>query len=251
MPTTERILITVRTYPNPSTQYHETVCTGGITDQGEWRRLYPVPLRYLDERQKFHTWDVIKVAVRPSRHDKRPESRSPDLGTIEIVDKLKSWDSKVQWVCPFSFESLEEMKSAGRSLGSVRIGEVLDLEAKPAPAEWDAKRQQKLSQLMLFDRTLPLEPVPFQFRFKWRDLCGAEHNSLVISWEMAETYRQYRERYDNPIDKMKRILLDDYLSSKRNSEFFMGNHSRFRKTFMVCGWFIPPKRMEQSDGRLF
>ena len=38
----ERVLITVMTYPHPSTKYDEVVCTAGISAQGEWVRLYPV-----------------------------------------------------------------------------------------------------------------------------------------------------------------------------------------------------------------
>jgi len=36
------ILILVKTYPIPSKNYLETVCTAGVTDIGEWIRLYPV-----------------------------------------------------------------------------------------------------------------------------------------------------------------------------------------------------------------
>jgi hypothetical protein len=50
--TAERILVTVRTYPNLSTKYIETVCTGGINDKGEWRRLYPVPFPQNQEEKQ-------------------------------------------------------------------------------------------------------------------------------------------------------------------------------------------------------
>ena len=41
---TLRFLVTAKTHPLPSTKYRETVCTAGITEAGEWVRLYPVAL---------------------------------------------------------------------------------------------------------------------------------------------------------------------------------------------------------------
>ena len=40
-----KVLITVMTYPLPSRGYQELVCTAGVTEQGEWIRLYPVDYR--------------------------------------------------------------------------------------------------------------------------------------------------------------------------------------------------------------
>ena len=42
-----KILITVTTYPLPSRSYDELVCTAGITEDGKWIRIYPVPLSSL------------------------------------------------------------------------------------------------------------------------------------------------------------------------------------------------------------
>jgi hypothetical protein len=44
-------MITVKTYPNPSETYGETVCVAGVRlDRGrpEWIRLYPVKFRNAD-----------------------------------------------------------------------------------------------------------------------------------------------------------------------------------------------------------
>jgi hypothetical protein len=38
----KRVLITVRTYPVPSAKSIEASCTGGITGDGQWMRLFPV-----------------------------------------------------------------------------------------------------------------------------------------------------------------------------------------------------------------
>ena len=46
MPKT-KVLITVTTYPLPSRSYDELVCTAGILENGEWIRIYPIPLSFL------------------------------------------------------------------------------------------------------------------------------------------------------------------------------------------------------------
>ena len=55
----KRILITVKTYPCPSNKYKETVCTAGITDAGEWIRLYPVPFRHIDDYKQYKLFSWI------------------------------------------------------------------------------------------------------------------------------------------------------------------------------------------------
>src|SRR5947209_8441178 len=104
----ERILITVRTYPTFSKQYIETVCTGGINDKGDWRRLYPVPLRYVDEDRQFSTFDVVDVTLRDGT-DGRPESRKPDLATLKITAHLSDWSMRCQWVNPTIARSMDAM----------------------------------------------------------------------------------------------------------------------------------------------
>lgn len=209
---TERILITVRTYPTPSTNYRETVCVGGINDKGKWRRLYPVPFRDLAKNQQFHIWDVIQVALQPSTSDKRIESRKPHLPTLEITGKAKSGADKCHWVEPTCFTSLRELKDADASLGPVIIDKVHDMEAIKDSEEWDPKRKAKIEQMMLFDKARPLEKIPFKFRFRWRDGDGEEHDSLVISWEMCETWRKFRIRYEDPIEKIREKLLGTYFA---------------------------------------
>jgi hypothetical protein len=43
----KKVLITVTTYPLPSRSYDELVYTAGILEDGNWIRIYPVPLSFL------------------------------------------------------------------------------------------------------------------------------------------------------------------------------------------------------------
>ena len=247
--TRERILITVRTYPVISLQYIETVCTGGITDGGEWRRLYPVPLRYIDEERQYKTFDVVDVEVTPGK-DTRPESRVPVVATLRIISSLKSWTQRRNWVERTTFASLDEMVSAGKSLAPVQVREVLEFIAEPTAPQWNQAQLEKIKQGNLFDDRQPLEKIPFDFRFRWMDGSGKEYNSHVMAWEFGETWRSYSRRYADPIAVMRDKWLNDLCSPKRDVSFFMGNQNRFRDQFSICGIFGPPKQKE-SDATLW
>ena len=70
----KRVLITVLTYPCPSEKYIETVCTAGITDQGEWIRIYPLKLRLLQKSLHKFNWYDFEVEKRSANKDFRKES---------------------------------------------------------------------------------------------------------------------------------------------------------------------------------
>src|ERR1700682_1698027 len=73
----KRVLITVRTYPVPATKGVEVSCTAGVTDDGKWIRLFPLPYRLLDDENKFRKYQWINVKSAKARHDSRPESFNP------------------------------------------------------------------------------------------------------------------------------------------------------------------------------
>lgn len=241
----ERILITVRTYPTPSAKYIETVCVGGINDHGEWRRLVPVPLRYLEGAKRFRTYDVIELKVGPGS-DGRPETRQPHLPSLRVIDHIESWRARWDWVKPTIVQSVEVLQGQGRTLAPVSVAEVLEFVAKPTTPDWTQAQKEKLRQAQLFDDRKALEKIPFQFRFRWRDEDGGEHNSQALAWEMLETYRQFRKRYCNPVDVMRAKWLDDVCGPGRRVSFYLGNLAKRRSVFCVCGWFNPPKEVADS-----
>ena len=84
---TAKVLITVMTYPHPCRGYQELVCTAGVTESGEWIRLYPVDYRYREQHQKFKKYQWIEVVLGPNGagNDNRKESRRPDLDSIKLL----------------------------------------------------------------------------------------------------------------------------------------------------------------------
>ena len=83
---TERILVTVKTYPTMSTKYGETVCTAGIREDGTWVRIYPVPFRRLGEEEQYKKFDWIEAQFQKSSRDRRPESLNP----MDVRELLKT-----------------------------------------------------------------------------------------------------------------------------------------------------------------
>src|SRR5690348_12783983 len=80
-----RALIWAKTYPELSSRYAETVCTGAVLEDGQPIRLCPVPFRYLGSEQRYKLYDWITVPASQNSADPRPESykvRSDDLGLV-------------------------------------------------------------------------------------------------------------------------------------------------------------------------
>ena len=241
----ERILITVRTYPNLSSKYIETVCTGGINDAGLWRRLYPVPLRMLGDEKQYKTFDVVRVKL-GGNPDGRPESRRPDTSTIEVLAHIDDWRARRDWVLPTALESMAALRGTNRTLAPVRVREVLEFIANPISDQWDARQIEMLRQEGLFEGPKPLEKLPFDFRLRWRDGDGQEHDSKFLAWEVGQTWRSYRHRYADPVEKMREKWMTDLFGPNRDVWFFMGNFAEHRQHFGVCGAFTPPKETDTS-----
>lgn len=237
----EQILITVRTYPTLSEKYQETVCTGGINRDGQWRRLYPVQWRLLDKEKQYRQYDLIEASIGETTSDGRPESRRIDASTIKLADRVNDWKTRIDWVRPTVCESLDQMKALGRTLAPVRVQVVKEFRAIPDTAEWSPKQQELLRQDGLFEGPEPLEKIPFDFRLVWIDGEGQEHNSKFIDWEVCQTWRAYRNRYENPIDVMRQKWMSTHFAADRAIYFYMGNFAQHPKAYGVCGVFFPPK----------
>lgn len=253
-PARERLLIAVRTYPTPSKNYVETVCTGGITDGGEWRRLYPIPFRLLEHDQRYRTFNIVEVELARSS-DTRKETRKPLSTTLKVSGEVTDWAARWRWIDPTAFDSLAALQAAEATLAPVRVGEVMDLTWESAPGEWSKKQLESYKQQMMFgDDLVPPEKIPFKFYFHWREAAGKEHKSLCISWELLQAWREYRKRYAEPLGVLREKILGDTVGPSRRISFFMGNLFQRRHIFVVCGWFAPPDRdIEKAvnEGDLF
>ena len=99
----KRVLITARTYPTPAKKGVEVSCTAGITDQGEWIRLFPIPYRFLESDKRFKKYQWIEVEIAKSS-DPRPESYEVNIDSIHILgDPLPTrpyWQPRMDIISP-------------------------------------------------------------------------------------------------------------------------------------------------------
>jgi hypothetical protein len=65
----------------------------------------------------------------------------------------------------------------------------------------------------------------------------------VIDWELAESYRSWRERYEQPVllEKIRQRFLEEMCAETKDTVFFVGNMHQHPKSFLVLGVFWPPK----------
>ena len=115
-----KFLLTVAAYPLPSRSYDELVCTAGITGDGEWIRLYPVPLSFLTDLKgsgqiKSIKYNWIELDLQKRTDDFRPESHSPvdykfsDLIILGHIDTKQNWYERKQYCLKNVYTNLDQL----------------------------------------------------------------------------------------------------------------------------------------------
>ena len=164
----------------PSAKYDELVCTAGVTESGDFVRLYPINFRDLPFSQQYKKYQWIEVMAEKHRgRDVRRESYRPDSDTIQIIgEPIKSnpgnWGERARYalakkVC--SMEELKDQQEADRtSLGIFKPKKVHDLVISPDDPDWKESFKAALQQARLWERrTVSKEPprkVPFKFHYR-------------------------------------------------------------------------------------
>lgn len=255
-----KVLITVMTYPHPSSGHQELVCTAGITERGDWVRLYPVDYRYRPKHQQFRKYQWIEVALEPvgHGHDNRRESRKPDLDSIRIIgeplDTKDKWAARRKIIDAMPHHTVNELKAqfdADRaSLGIVRPSRVLDLDIRPADAEWKPEWQNLFSQLKLFGPPQkPLRKLPYSFHYIFE--CNDSekpHTAMCEDWELGTLFLKESDRLgsdEKAAESVRDKFFGELCRDDKETRFFMG--TRFPcNTWLVVGIFWPPKIVQAS-----
>lgn len=258
-----KVLITVMTYPHPSRGYQELVCTAGVTDTGDWVRLYPVDYRYRENHQKFRKYQWIEVELEPTGagNDKRKESRRPNLESIRVLgeplDTNDGWRARREIIDHLPHMTRNQLMALHEqdrtSLGIVRPSRVLDLEIRAADPEWKPEWQMLFKQLTLFGPPQkPLRKIPFTFHyvFECEDSGGKAHTAMCEDWELGALFLKEAERLGTDkaaADSVRRKYLEEMCDPQKDTRFFMGTHFPYN-TWLVLGVFWPPK---DAQKRLF
>jgi hypothetical protein len=234
------------------------VCTAGVTEAGEWVRLYPVDYRYRPKNQKFRKYQWIKVdlAARGGGNDDRKESRKPDLDSIQLLgDPLgtdDAWRSRREIIDRLPVQTVLQLQALHAqdktSLGIVRPKRILDLAIEDASHEWKPEWQQLYSQLLLFGPPpKPLAKVPFKFSYVFEcDDSQKPHNAMIEDWELGVLYLKEMARLGDEkkaAESVRHKFFDELCASDRDTRFFMGTVFPYN-TWVVVGVFWPPKHFQ-------
>lgn len=268
-----KILITVKTYPQLSSKYTETVCTAGINEKGEWVRLYPIPFRKLDHEQRYEKYRWIEADVEKNLTDFRPESYRPlDYEEIRLLDFITTkkdpyWLARRKWVEKTKvYTSLSELLADCRdpknvSLATFKPTKILDFSHEDDDREWPQEKVFQIeNQLSLFDTPAEnpfkvVEKIPYKFRFKFQDADGTVSNLSIEDWEIFELFRNCRRNHRGDEQKalidVRKKYYDD-LARTTDLHLFLGTTLQWQRRkasnpFMIIGTFYPkPKPKEEQ-----
>lgn len=246
----ERLLVLAKACPEISSKYESLVCVAGITDKGEWRRIYPIPWKVFWKTSstyfKKKTWIEYELQDnKPSDH--RPESRKIKFETIKMLREASF--KEIQKNLNERLSTIEDIESKGakvQSIGVLKPLEILDF--SPTTNQHYESLLNRSSQLNLFGKkAIHLDIPKYKYRYIFKDdKDGRIHEMLCEDWEVGELHRKCEEyriqgKYKNEEEvqeKVRQKFLE--LSKNSNSYFIVGSHFRF-PTFMIVGLIYPKK----------
>lgn len=266
-----KILITVVAYPLPSRSYDELVCTAGFDENGDWIRIYPVPLKFLkglkqNEKTSSYKYNWIELDLKRRLDDFRPESYSPikydfsDLKVMEQLDTKNNWELRKNICLKKVYENIKELISDSKapkntSLAVFKPTEIIDLIIKEDKREWknewtDLRKQRDLFQDLDNDKPEKIIPkLPYKFYYHFKDNEGKESKLMIEDWELGSLYWKCLERSNNDEEEAKQKVIEKYLNqfTKKNDLYlFLGttklwHQRRATNPFVIVGIFYPLK----------
>jgi hypothetical protein len=256
----KRILVTAKAAPESSTRHGDSVCTAGITDDGEFIRLYPITLGLFQRGKGPRKFDWIEVECQKSDEMLgRKESYKVRENTIRIIDRGLNqpkkghvdWAARNEILMPLKANSIEDLERAfgedHTSLGFVKVGELQDF-YKTQDLREEEQVIHKVMQSILdveygTERLTALETlnqIPHIFRYKFTCQGSAchRHDMTCEDWELFQSCRQWPKRYG---DQTWEMLKDKFYTKMKQSDlhFFMGTESRYGR-WLIIGLYYPP-----------
>ncbi|MHC4663468.1 MAG: hypothetical protein ACYS8W_17550 [Planctomycetota bacterium] len=243
----KKVLVTVKTYPHPSTSYGELVCTAGVLANGEFIRLYPMPFRYLPEDQRFEKYQWIELWVERNDNDPRPESFRPVLHrAIKPLEKIIKWNQRAQYLFKNELIPMCEFRQHSRkeaSLGIIKPANVKRFIIEYSTEDWNSKQKAEMKQMRLDIKRIPLEKIPYKFSYEFTcthpDCNG--HKQMISDWEIGALFRKMREKYEikDALSKVEEKFFNFICGPEKDIHFFVGTVLE-HNTWIVLGTYYPP-----------
>lgn len=111
--------------------------------------------------------------------------------------------------------------------------------------QWTKQQLTNLDQTMLFNTnpTEKLEKIPhkFKYEFQCNDPECNGHTMSCTDWEMAESYRRWRDEYEEEWETAFRKRYEDEIINKLDTHFYVGTVHRHPTEWIIVGLFYPPR----------
>lgn len=264
------VLISVKTYPLPSSKYGELVCTAGFLPDGRWIRLYPIPFRGLSYDNRFSKYHWVTLDLIRSEKDFRPESYRPKFGIDKIkvgkkidTGKHKDWAERKKYALKEVFTSMNEILQLAKgnekkSLATLKPQEIIDFVIEADTRDWKQKWQDQTLQYNLFDldengegkKREIVAKVPYKYSYRFLSRGDKNPRQLMIEdWEIGMLYwnclRQCNGDEKKANQLVKRKYFDDFCL-KKDIHLFLGTTWEYHRRntpdpFVIIGLFVPPK----------
>ena len=247
-----RVLITARTYPVPSKKSIEVSCTAGITDEGKWIRLFPIPYRFLDHDKRFTKYQYIEASVAKATSDPRSESYNIDIDSIRILTPPlttdNNWAERKTLIFPLQTKSLcylQQQRDLNKepTLGFFKPKTINEFIIERTSDTWEKEDYERLAQYSLF-RNVPitqLEKIPYTFSYRFHcDEPGCPGHSLMCTdWEMGAAFRSWKSKYPNNWEQKFRDRFETEMILGRDTHFFVGTIHVHPDAWIIIGLFYP------------
>jgi len=243
------MLVLCQAYPIISSKYELLICMAGITEEGDLRRIYPVPfVNWQKDPVAKRRW--IEYELKDDRSsDGRKESRKIIPSTLSVGEEM-SYEG-VREVILDNLSNLEKLNSDGCSLGIIKpIVNDLDY-------EWKEARQRK-ADLISKQRTLeggrlkfyyPPELIKYRFRCSESEACSG-HHIMCEDWEAILLYMKMCDMtptLEKAHEKV-RSKLYDWMVKERDLYFMMGTDARFGKWLIIS--LLYPRLPRPTSSRI-
>jgi len=268
-----KFLVTVKTYPQPSSKYEELVCTAGLYEGKKWIRVYPVPYRFLNENQMYPKYSWVIVDLVKNKNDFRPESYRPKKGLDEIftvestIKSRNNWLERKKYVQSEVFTSMKELIELSKgeqkkSLATMKPKEISDFIIEKTDREWKEKWKNHALQMSYLEyaqseklrKRRLVQKVPYNYYYEFLSQGDDSPRKMQIEdWEIGALYWNCLRITGGDEKEANRLVRKKYFDEFVNNKelfFFLGTTKKFHNIgpnpFIIIGVFYPPKCIQYS-----
>jgi len=257
----ERILVIGKTSPQWSKKRKDLlICTAGITENFEWRRLRPIPISDLD---RIHNFSWIDVNVTQHRvRDPRPESRKVLKNTPNYLREVRNIEepSVRKWYIEECVQpSIEKMRQERKTLGIIKpIMEGFEITEPKEQSKNELDDAQTSLTLWapnyyverkVAEEIWKKEYAQKEFVVKFKFSCGEEckcrhpHEISVLDIELFMLYQHlYRKHQDRNLVFEKMHQKIEKVHKENDIYLGMGTHRSYPFRIYMIGSVIRFKK---------